>query len=28
MPVAWHSFELRPFDFFDGNPALRLPRVP
>jgi primary-amine oxidase len=28
MPVSWHSFELRPFDFFDGNPALRLPRVP
>jgi primary-amine oxidase len=28
MPVVWHSFELRPFDFFDGNPALRLPRVP
>jgi primary-amine oxidase len=28
MPVLWHSFELRPFDFFDGNPALRLPRTP
>jgi primary-amine oxidase len=28
MPVVWHSFELRPFDFFDGNPALRLPRSP
>jgi primary-amine oxidase len=28
MPVVWHSFELRPFDFFDGNPALRLPRTP
>jgi primary-amine oxidase len=28
MPVAWHSFELRPFDFFDGNPAVRLPRQP
>jgi primary-amine oxidase len=26
MPVVWHSFELRPFDFFDGNPALDLPR--
>jgi primary-amine oxidase len=28
MPVAWHAFELRPFDFFDVNPALRLPRTP
>jgi hypothetical protein len=28
MPVAWSSFELRPFDFFDANPALRLPRRP
>jgi Cu2+-containing amine oxidase len=27
MPVAWHSFELRPFDFFNGNPAMRLPRA-
>ncbi len=25
MPVAWHSFEIRPFDFFDRNPALDLP---
>jgi primary-amine oxidase len=28
MPVAWNSFELRPFDFFDRNPALTLPRTP
>ncbi|MBT5202046.1 MAG: tyramine oxidase, partial [Gammaproteobacteria bacterium] len=25
MPVMWHSFELRPFDFFNGNPAINLP---
>jgi primary-amine oxidase len=28
MPTAWHSFEIRPFDFFSRNPAvdLRPPR--
>ncbi|MCL7971018.1 MAG: hypothetical protein M8840_02645 [marine benthic group bacterium] len=28
MPVLWHWFELRPFDFFDGNPAMDLPETP
>jgi primary-amine oxidase len=28
MPVLWHTFELRPFDFFNGNPAMDLPRKP
>ena len=26
MPVLWHGFEIRPFDFFDQNPALDLPK--
>ncbi len=26
MPVVWHDFEIRPFDFFARNPALDLPR--
>lgn len=25
MPVMWHGFDLRPFDFFDRNPAMDLP---
>ena len=25
MPVLWHGFDLRPFDFFDRNPAMDLP---
>lgn len=28
MPTAWHSFELRPFDFFPGNPVLRSAKTP
>jgi primary-amine oxidase len=28
MPVAWSWVDLRPFDFFDRNPALDLPMVP
>jgi primary-amine oxidase len=26
MPVVWHDFEIRPFDFFARNPALDLPQ--
>ncbi len=26
LPTVWHTFELRPFDFFDHNPALDLPK--
>ena len=25
LPTVWHEFEVRPFDFFERNPALNLP---
>lgn len=28
MPVAWHSFSIRPVGFFARNPAIDLPRIP
>jgi primary-amine oxidase len=28
MPVMWHEFVIRPFDFFAQNPVLDLPHVP
>ena len=28
MPVAWHSFEIRPVGFFSRNPSIDLPRTP
>jgi primary-amine oxidase len=28
MPVMWHEFVIRPFDFFSQNPVLTLPNAP
>ncbi len=28
MPVMWHDFVIRPFDFFPRNPVLTLPHTP
>jgi primary-amine oxidase len=27
MPTMWHSFQIRPFNFFAANPALDLPKT-
>jgi primary-amine oxidase len=27
MPVMWHSFQIRPFHFFQSNPVLDLPKT-
>jgi len=28
MPVMWHEFVLRPFNFFPQDPVLGLPTTP
>ena len=28
MPIMWHTFSLRPFQFFDRNPTMDLPTTP
>jgi len=28
MPVMWHEFVIRPYDFFSQNPVLTLPSAP
>jgi primary-amine oxidase len=28
MPVMWHHFVIRPYDFFPQNPVLTLPTAP
>jgi hypothetical protein len=27
MPVVWHDFLIRPYDFCPANPALDLPKL-
>jgi primary-amine oxidase len=28
MPIMWHEFQIRPYDFFPKNPTMDLPMVP
>ena len=27
LPTKWHGFKLRPYNFFDANPSIDVPRA-